>query len=157
MGLFADPVSAVAEGVSAITGFVGRFFPDKSQIERDKAQAELQVIMSDHAESMAQIAVDAAEATSPDRLNHWRGALGWVVSGAFAWHYIVLRMLQWLYAFCIANGWAFHMPSPPDLTQSELSTLWELAAVMLGSHAVPHITGAVGSLMNRGTAAKSEG
>jgi len=64
---------------------------DKNQVEKDKITVELAGVMNEHGELMAQLAVDQAEAASPDRLNHWRGALGWVCDIAIAWNLIDVR------------------------------------------------------------------
>lgn len=130
----------------AAAKIVGMLAGDKSAEERDKAALQVQQVVAEAANDTAQIAVDMAEAQSPDRLNHWRGALGWVVAIGVGWHYVVLRLLAYItaivVAFLQARGYSAVLPEMPDLSKEELSTLWELAAVMLGSHAVPHIAGA---------------
>jgi len=133
MGLFD---SGAGNAIQGITDFVGKFFTDKTQVEKDKAALELQTLISGAQNDAAQIAVDQAEATSPDRLNHWRGFLGWVCGLGWAWHYIMLPFINYVYAVSFAAGWIPKMPMPPDV---DLQPLVDLTFVMLGSHAIPHI------------------
>ena len=134
---------AVTGAISPILDFVGRFFPDKTQAEKDQAALAIQELVSTHAEAAAQIAVDQAEASSPDRINHWRGALGWTCDVAIGWHFIGLPVFQYFHAVLMAWGWTGELPDIPDVDQMPLM---QLVLLMLGSHAVPAITGAIASL-----------
>ena len=142
---FLSDLTGAAGVVQAVTGFVGKFFPDKTQQEKDAAAQALQQLIGEQADSAAQAAIDLAEAQSPDRINHWRGGLGWACTLGVAWHFVGLPLFGYVGAFVVAVLQAFSykavLPAPPDLSDASLSALWELVLVMLGSHAVPSVTG----------------
>lgn len=137
-------LTGIGTAVAAVSSFVGKFFPDKTQQERDAAALELQQLIADSNIAAAQLAVDQAEATSPDRVNHWRGAIGWVCAFGLAWHYVGLPVLQYGAAVAVVAGWSSRLPAPPDLNASELNTILFAMLGMIGSHAVPKITGIFG-------------
>lgn len=121
------------------------FVADKSEGAAEKAALDLQALIGEQAAIQAQIEVDRVEAASPDRVNHWRGGLGWAIVAGIVWHYLALPILVYLGNVVMALGWVdpARVPKLPDLSAPDLSTLFDLALVMLGSHAVPHIRDAV--------------
>ena len=144
MSVLSD-ITGASGVVEAITGFVGKFFPDKTQEEKDAAAQALQQLVGEQAESAAQTAIDLAEAQSPDRINHWRGGLGWACTLGVAWHFFGLPVFGYIGALVVAAVQAFNykavLPTPPDLSDASLSALCQVILIMLGSHAVPAVTG----------------
>lgn len=143
---FISDLTGASGVVEAVTGFVAKFFPDKTQQEKDAAAQALQQLVGEQAQLAAQTAIDLAEAQSSDKINHWRGGLGWACTFGFGWHYVGLPFLGYvtsvLVALLQAFGYKTAVPVSPDLSASSLDILWQLAAIMLGSHAVPGITAA---------------
>lgn len=108
------------------------FIPDPQQ----KAAAQLALFQAQQAgefkELDAQVAlagqqadIDKAEAQSSDRLQHWRGAAGWVCVAGLAWTFVGFPVLSCLLA---ATG---HMPKG-GLPVLDNAQLWQLTAGMLG-------------------------
>lgn len=135
-----DPLSAGLTLGGKILDFVGRWFPDKTKEEQNRFALELQQLANDHADNQSQLAINAAEAASPDRVNHWRGALGWVCDVAIAWNYILEPLLQYTHAVGVSHGWWSGLPAMPVLNDAPLM---QLILLMLGSHAIPAIAGAI--------------
>jgi hypothetical protein len=129
-----DPITAGLNLGSKLTDFVARFIPDKTQKEKDDFTLAMQELVSETTLAAAQIAVDEAEAKSPDRINHWRGGLGWSCVGAISWHYIGRPICLFALPFIVTK-----MPVLPDLSDTALNTLMDLVLIMIGSHAVPHV------------------
>ncbi len=134
-GILSD-VSGIGALGDAVQGIVNHFFPDKTQQEKDQAAIELQTLMNQFNLTKGQIDVDQAEAASTDKLQHWRGFLGWVCTAAFAWHYVGLEVFQYVAAVGVANHWFASMPQPPAL---DISELYPLLMGMLGLGAM-HVT-----------------
>jgi hypothetical protein len=125
--------------IEAVTGFVGKFFGDKTAEEQANAAQELQTIISNQNALAAQAAVDQAEASSPDRINHWRGALGWVCVIGLSYHFALLPMAQYLFAVAVASGWMRALPIPPDFQVGELENLVTAMLGIATLHAAPAI------------------
>src|SRR6185437_17161190 len=95
MGLDVTGIGSLA---TAVKGIVDKFLPDKTEQEKEKFELELQQLTQQSAEDQAQAAIDQAEASSPDRINHWRGGLGWTLTAAFAWQYVLSPMIKFVCA-----------------------------------------------------------
>ena len=74
-------LTGVGEALTAAQKIIAQFFPDKTAEEQAKLAASLSLLN-------AQTDIDKAEAQSSDPLQHWRGGLGWVCVGAYAWNFI---------------------------------------------------------------------
>jgi hypothetical protein len=85
MGLDVTGLGSVAD---LVTSVVNKFWPDKTQAEKDAAAFQLQslVIQSDLVKG--QLAINQAEAASSDPLQHWRGGMGWTCVFAYFWNFI---------------------------------------------------------------------
>lgn len=69
-------LTGIGEAATAAKGILGMIFPDKTEEEKAKLAAALALIQS-------QTDINKAEAQSTDRLEHWRGAMGWVCALAY--------------------------------------------------------------------------
>jgi hypothetical protein len=105
------------------TALVGKFFGDKTQQEKDQAALAIQSLANEFNLVKAQTDVDLAEAQSSDRLQHWRGALGWVCVLAFGWHYVGLPIFQYVAAVLVQMKEIAGIPMPPDLNDAALQTV----------------------------------
>jgi hypothetical protein len=70
-----DPVTGAEEAVSSIANLVGRFFPDKTEIEKAQLAGVLTIVQG-------QLAANTAEAAQPGL--HFRDGAGWVCVFALA-------------------------------------------------------------------------
>lgn len=96
-----DPITA---GIDAVTSIVNKIWPDKTDTEKAQIAAAVQMVS-------AQTNIDQAEAQSTDRLQHWRGGLGWVCTVAYLNNFVVVP-------WALACG--VHIP---QLNVESLSTL----------------------------------
>lgn len=128
-----DPITGAEEAVGKIADVVGRFFPDKTEVEKAQIastlQLTLQKMQNDAAQASAQTDIDKAEASSVDKINHWRGALGWVATSGVAVAFVIIPLAKILVA--IAHG-----QPVPDM---DTTTLLEILGGMLGITGL-HIT-----------------
>ncbi len=128
-----DPITGAEEAVGKIADVVGKFFPDKTEIEKAQIAGALQVqlanIQNTAAASQAQTDVDKVEAASADKIQHWRGALGWVVDAGVAVAFVIIPVTKIIVA--VAHG-----QPVPDL---DTTTLLEILGALLGTTAL-HIT-----------------
>jgi hypothetical protein len=86
----ADPITGAEEAVTSITNLVGRFFPDKTEVEKAQLAGVLSVIQG-------QLAANTAEAAKPGL--HFRDGAGWVCVAGFA--LMVLKApIEWVCAIC---------------------------------------------------------
>lgn len=129
-----DPVTGAEEVIGKVADVVGRFFPDKTEIEKAQIASALQLTleqMKDNAaQTSAQTDIDKAEAESVDKINHWRGGLGWVATVGAANAFVLTPVVRMVVA--IAHG-----QPVPDI---DTTTLLEILGGMLGLTGL-HITG----------------
>lgn len=120
-----DPITG---GEDLVKTIVQTFWPNKTQEEQNQLGAVLSMIKG-------QMAINQAEATSTDPLQHWRGGLGWVcVMG-----YFVNFPLQWtVNAVSTLMGHPVHIP-PMDIGQLSTLTLGMLG--LGGMHMIQQIKG----------------
>src|SRR5260370_42283311 len=74
-----DPITA---GIDLASTIVGKIWPDKTAQEQQQLAAVLSMVQG-------QMAINQAEASSTDRLQHWRGGLGWVCTLSYLYHFVV--------------------------------------------------------------------
>jgi len=110
-------ISGVGEVATAAQKILAMIFPDKTAEEQSKLAATLALLQQ-------QTDIDKAEASSTDKLQHWRGALGWVCVIAYANNFLAM---PWAAAF------GLHVPA------LDTTTLGELTFGMLGLGAM-HVT-----------------
>lgn len=108
-----DPITA---GLDLANGIVQRIWPDKSAQEQQQLAGVLAMVQG-------QLAVNQAEAQSPDRLQHWRGAMGFVCVAGYAWNFVLQPA---------ANAVMAIYGHPINLPPLDISQLTTLTAGMLG-------------------------
>lgn len=128
-----DPITGAEEAVGKIADLVGHFFPDKTAIQQaqiaSQLQTQLEQMKNEAAQLSAQTDIDKAEAMSVDKINHWRGALGWVSTAGVAVAFVIVPVTKILVA-------VVHGQSVPDM---DTTTLLEILGGMLGLTGL-HIT-----------------
>jgi hypothetical protein len=128
-----DPITGAEEAVGKIADVVGKFFPDKTAVQQAQIASALQITleqMKDEATRLsAQTDIDKAEAASLDKINHWRGALGWVSTAGVAVAFVLVPVAKILVA-------VVHGQPVPDM---DTTTLLEILGGMLGLTGL-HIT-----------------
>lgn len=122
----ADPITAVS---NLATSIVQRIWPDKTAQEQQQLAAVLAMVQG-------QLAINQAEATSTDPLQHWRGGMGWVCVAGYAWNFVLQPLTN---AVSAAAG---HPLSLPPMDLSELSTLTLGMLGLGGLHVAERIKGA---------------
>lgn len=120
-----DPLTA---GLDLASTIVGKIWPDKTAQEQQELAAVLSMVQG-------QMAVNQAEATSTDPLQHWRGGLGWVCVAGYAWNYVGLPLTT---AIAIALN---HPLALPTLDISQLGTLTLGMLGLGGLHVAERIKG----------------
>lgn len=121
---------------------IDRLVPDRAAAAAQKAKlaelaesGELAQLKAQAGLQLAQVEVDKAEAQSTDRLQHWRGALGWVC--AFAYAYTMIAQ-PFMLAFASAIG---HPIVPPQLDTAALERLtFGMLGLLGGMHVTEHVS-----------------
>ena len=129
-------LTGIAEVADLANGIINKIWPDKTQAEKDAAAYQMQQVIIESDLVKGQLAIDQAEATSSDPLQHWRGGLGWVCTLGYAWNFVLLPLVS---SACIIF---WHPLTLPTLDLGQLSTL---TAGMLGLgtlHVAERIKGA---------------
>lgn len=119
-------VTGIGAGLSAIDSIIGKFFPDKTEVEKAQIAGAMSALQG-------QLSIDQAEAQSSDPLQHWRGGMGWVcVMGYF--HNFIFQPLF--------NDVAVLLGKHGALPALDLGPLSALTMGMLGLGAL-HVTGQI--------------
>ena len=79
-------ITGIGEAATAAQKIIGMFFPDKTAEEQAKLSASLSLLT-------AQTDINKVEAASSDRLQHWRGGLGWVCSFSYAYNFVLQPLI----------------------------------------------------------------
>ena len=107
-------LTGIGSAVTAISSIVGKFFPDKTQAEKDQMALVMLQAQGDINANLAQLGVNQAEAANPKLfVSGWRPFVGWVCGSACAWNWIGLPIANFVMAMV-------HRPialAPADLTQ----------------------------------------
>ena len=119
-------ITGLGEVATAAQKILGMIFPDKTEVEKSQLAASLALIT-------AQTTIDQTEAASSDPLQHWRGGLGWVCVGAYAWNFIVQPIIL---ATCVIGA------HPVTLPVIDIGPLAALTTGMLGLGAM-HVVGQI--------------
>ena len=109
---------------------VDKVFPDPAAAAAAKLKlfelqqsGELAQLTAGTTLATAQIRVDQAEAASADKMEHWRGGLGWVCTFAYGWNFVALPMAEFA---AIAAG------HPITFPKIDIQPLAALTLGMLG-------------------------
>ncbi len=106
-----DPLTA---GLDFAGKLLDKLFPDPTQ----RAAAQIQLLQIQQSGELAQIAVDQEEAKNENLfVSGWRPFIGWVCGMAFAYHFILLPILE---TIASAMGYKVVMPV---FDMAELSTV----------------------------------
>ncbi len=109
-----DPLTA---GLDLAGKLVEKFFPDKSEQERQQLAATLTIING-------QLSVNAEEAKHASVfVSGWRPFIGWVCGGACAWNWIGISLAKFI---CELSG------KPLQLAPADLAEMLPVLIGMLG-------------------------
>lgn len=114
MGL--DPISSGFDFASAAANFIGKFFVDKTQVEKDAITLQLAALTADASIAASQAATNTEEAKSSSMfVSGWRPFIGWVCGAGFAWKYILLPAMVFGYGLAEQK-----LPPLPVIDTAEL-------------------------------------
>jgi hypothetical protein len=117
------PVLESALG-NLVNGIITRFFPNKSEDEKNRLAAELQILVAESELLKSQLEINKAEASSSDRfVSGWRPFIGWVCGIAFAWQYVAIPIIT-----CLASL----VGSPVNLPYFNMEALMPVLLGLLG-------------------------
>ena len=133
--------TAVTAVGDAVTGIVNHFFGDKTAEEKSQAALELQALMNQYNLIQGQVAVDQTEAASTDRLQHWRGALGWVCVFAYAWQFVLQPIITYIFSIAFLF-WGLKLPALPNIDFNSLEALTLGMLGLAGAHVYGQVKGA---------------
>ncbi|HUY03302.1 MAG TPA: holin family protein [Rhodocyclaceae bacterium] len=109
-------LTGIGEIANLASNIANKFFPDKSQEEKDALALQIQQMTLASQERQGQAEVNKAEASNTSIfVAGWRPFVGWVCGSAFAWTFILAPMVS--YATAIAG----HPVALPALDLSQLS------------------------------------
>lgn len=108
-------LTGIGSAATAISSIVGKFFPDKTQAEKDQMALVMLQAQGDINANLAQLGVNQAEAANPKLfVSGWRPFVGWICGGACGWNWVGLPILK---AVLLAVHQDVSKFSPADLTQ----------------------------------------
>ena len=110
--------------LSTIGTVLDRVIPDKNK--RAEAQEQLQTLLTsqDFQIAIEQIKVNAIEAQSDNIFKSgWRPSVGWICSIAFALHFVIFPLLNWVLMLC---------GQQPILVPFQMDTLLTVLLGLLG-------------------------
>ena len=89
-------LTGIGEIANLAGNIVNKFFPDKSQQEKDALALEIQTMTLASQERLGQAEVNKAEAANTSIfVAGWRPFIGWVCGSAYAWTFIVAPMVSY--------------------------------------------------------------
>ncbi len=96
-------ITGIGALASAASGIVDKFFPDKTQREKDEAAREMQRIMNDYNLQSAQTDINKIEAASTNWfVAGWRPAVGWVCALGLLYQFLLMPVLNGVITALIA-------------------------------------------------------
>jgi hypothetical protein len=122
-------------GLGEIADLVGKFFPDKTQEEKDKFALELQQLQNTQDVTMENLKTQAAVSSNQTDINKveagstnffvagWRPGIGWSCACAFFWTYVLAPLATFI---CNAVG------HPVTLPTLDIGTMMPVLLGMLG-------------------------
>lgn len=125
-------LTGIGEIASFATNLVNKFFPDKSQQEKDALALQIQQMTSDSDLMKGQMEVNTAEANAAAGklgglgalfVAGWRPAVGWSCAFAFFWTFVLAPMVS--YGAALAGH-------PIKLPALDLSQMSPILSGMLG-------------------------
>ena len=123
MALLGD-LTGVGTLGTAVNGIMGKFLPDKTEIEKTQIAGELSL-------ALGQMQINQAEAANRTLfVSGWRPFVGWVCGLACAWNWVGLPMANFFQPFAVHWGWID--PSIPKLAGADLTQMLTVLMGMLG-------------------------
>jgi hypothetical protein len=119
-------ISGIGQGLSAIDSIIGKFFPDKTEVEKAQIAGAMSALQG-------QLSIDQAEAQSNDPLQHWRGGMGWVCVMGYFHNFIFQPLVNDVVVLLGRHG---------SLPALDIGPLSALTMGMLGLGAL-HVTGQI--------------
>lgn len=93
-------LTGIGSGLSAIADIVGKFFPDKTQAEKDQLTMALAQLNAQQQDLQMQADVNKAEATNQNMfVAGWRPFVGWICGAGFGVT-ILGPLLTWISGLC---------------------------------------------------------
>jgi hypothetical protein len=123
---------AIAAGSNLISTVVSRIWPDATEAEKDKLTMALQEMNNQYAVILAQIDLNKTEAGSAGMLGKWRSGLGWTLTIAVGYEWVLKPILEFI-ALTVFS-YAGHFP------EIDTATLFQILVAMLGIGTVHSIT-----------------
>jgi hypothetical protein len=121
-------LTGIGSAATAISSIVGKFWPDKTQEEKDRMALVMLQAQGEINANVAQVQVDQVEAGSKSVfVSGWRPFVGWVCGSACAWNWVGLP---------IANFVAAMLHRPLALAPADLTQMLPLLMGMLGMGAL---------------------
>lgn len=111
--------------IGPVTGLLDKFIEDKDQ--KNKLAHELATMADRHAQELAkgQLEINKAEASHRSIfVAGWRPFLGWGLSFAMIWHFVLVPMVTF--------GFAYAGMESPDLPAFDMDSLMTVLLGMLG-------------------------
>ena len=123
MGFDITGLGGIADAASHIAD---KFFPDKTQAEKDAAALEMQKVMNDYGLATAQTEINKLEAASTNWfVAGWRPATGWVCALGLLYQFVCMPILNGIVAaVLLVLGHAAIVPVFVSLDSSTLLTLF---------------------------------
>ena len=123
MALLGD-LTGVGTLGTAVNGILGKFLPDKTEIEKTQIAGELSL-------ALGQMQIDQAEAGNRTLfVSGWRPFVGWVCGLACAWNWVGLPVANFLAPVAIRLGWI--ATDAPKLAGADLTQMLPVLMGMLG-------------------------
>ena len=124
-------ITGVGTLASAAASIVDKFFPDKTQAQKDAAALEMQKLLGEQGLTTAQVEVNKIEAASTNWwVAGWRPYTGWVCGTGLAYQFLFAPICNGLASglFTIAGI----TQTQPIFTAVDISTLLTCLGGMLG-------------------------
>lgn len=120
-------LTGFGEAADLVDSIINKFFPDKTQVEKDAAAAELQAMMLAAQAQSAQTDINKVEAASSNVfVAGWRPFIGWVCGAGFGIQ-VLGPLLEWL---ATLTGHPVKFPiMDPSLIGSTLAALLGLGGM----------------------------
>lgn len=115
-------ITGIGSIADAASHLADKFFPDKTQAQKDAAALEMQKVMNDYGLATAQTDINKIEAASTNWfVAGWRPAIGWVCSLGLLYQFVLMPILNGVItAVVLALG---HAAVPAVFVQLDGNTL----------------------------------
>ena len=91
MGISLGDLGGIGAVATTVSNIVDKFFPDKSQVEKDKMALIMLQAQGELTNSISQLDVNKVEASNPSLfVSGWRPFIGWICGIACAWNWVFL-------------------------------------------------------------------